>query len=86
MEGGFRPLPSQVLEICRKSPEAKDLHLQNTKSYHELIHNDKSATPTTTQVSRGRVALFYIVVALLRVCFEAGFVVTGRKGIGARAS
>ena len=41
----------------KKLPEAKGLHLQNTENYHELIHDGKSATPTTTRVIRGRVTL-----------------------------
>ena len=43
----------------KKLPEAKGLHLQNTENYHELIHDGKSATPTTTRVIRGRVSTFY---------------------------
>ena len=33
------------------------MHLKNTENYHELIHDDISATPTTTRVIRGRVTL-----------------------------
>ena len=53
-----------ICKYTEKGPETKDMHLQNFDNYHELIHDDISATPTTTPLRES----FGVVLPCFSLC------------------
>ena len=83
------PLLLQMFEVCLPSL-VKQMQRPSSTALETALHVETIVWPMlhlpTKTLPMIFFPLFYIVLALLFECFEVGFVVTGREGIGGRAS